>query len=70
VSGGELPEIHSKPGSPGFFFAKTGNHNTTIKSVFAPVIKKSIMTVEDLISELKPAIAMAKSKVFELRGLL
>lgn len=65
-----MPDALSKPGSPGFFFAIIGNHSTTIKSAFCPVIKKSIMTVEDLISELKPAIAMAKSKVFELRGLL
>lgn len=41
-----------------------------IKLEIVPAIKKPNMTVEDLISELKPAIAVANSKVLELRGLL
>lgn len=43
---------------------------TAIKSADQRTPQKPNMTVEDLISELKPAITMAKSKVLELRGLL
>ena len=43
---------------------------SAIKSGFVLHSKKLTMTVEELISELKPAIALANSKVFELRGLL